>query len=78
MNTFFSARRIRLALGIVTISTASLGLGACAGTQPTDGTQYLAPGDRPSTIPWNKPESWEGKGQLGNLAGNNGKFGPGQ
>ena len=78
MNTFRFARPVRLILGIVTVSGALLGLSACAGVQPTDGSQYLAPGDRPSTIPWNKPESWEGKGQLGNLAGNNGKFGPGQ
>ena len=78
MNMSSFVRPLRLSLGIVTVSGALLGLSACASNQPTDGSQYLAPGDRPSTIPWNKPESWEGKGQLGNLAGNSGKFGPGQ
>ena len=77
MKMIFSARSLRL-VALVAITGAALGLSACVGTQPTDGSQYLAPGDRPSTIPWNKPESWEGKGALGNLSGNSGKFGPGQ
>ena len=47
-------------------ASAALSLGACS-TPSTDGSQYLAPDQRPSSIPWNTPASWEGKGQLGNI-----------
>ena len=38
-------------------------LSACAGTQPQDP-------NRVSTIPWNRPEKWEGQGALGGFSPN--------
>ncbi len=65
MKTTFFASSFRLFLGLALVGSV-LGLGACA-TAPTDGAQYLPADQRPSSLPWNTPESWEGKGQLGNL-----------
>jgi hypothetical protein len=65
MKTFFSARSLRLALGVVA-SLGSITLTSCA-TPANDGSQYLAPDQRPSSLPWNQPAAWEGKGQLGNV-----------
>lgn len=38
-------------------------LSACAGTEPQDP-------NRVSTIPWNRPEKWEGQGPLGGFSPN--------
>ncbi len=38
-------------------------LSSCAETQPQDP-------NRVSTIPWNRPEKWEGQGPLGGFAPN--------
>ena len=38
-------------------------LPACAETQPADP-------NRVSTIPWNRPEKWEGQGPLGGFSPN--------
>jgi hypothetical protein len=67
MKSIFSVRSARLALGLMTLSVAVLALSACAGTPTNDGSQYLAPEQRPSSLPWNAPAAWEGKGQLGNI-----------
>jgi hypothetical protein len=66
MKSILSIRSLRLALSLVAVTGTAFSLGACAG-QPTDGSQYLAPDQRPSSLPWNQPASWEGKGQLGNM-----------
>ncbi len=61
-------------LTLAALAAGVLGLSACSTTGPNDGTQYLAGGDRPSTLPWNRPESWEGRGALGAL-GNDPRIG---
>jgi hypothetical protein len=37
------------------------GLGGCASSETEDDP------NRVSTIPWNRPESWEGQGPLGSM-----------
>jgi hypothetical protein len=64
MKTNFDVRLLRSALGFLAVAGAGLSLSACA-TPLNDGSQYLAPDQRPSSLPWNTPASWEGKGQLG-------------
>ena len=64
LNT--SARPLRLILGLLALGGSVLCLGACS-TPVNDGSQYLAPEQRPSSLPWNQPASWEGKGQLGTV-----------
>lgn len=66
MKLNFSARPLRLALGLLALTGSILFLGACS-TPANDGSQYLAPDQRPSSMPWNQPASWEGKGQLGTM-----------
>jgi hypothetical protein len=66
MKTILSARSLRLALGMTALLGAVLALGACS-TPVSDGSQYLAPEQRPSGLPWNQPASWEGRGQLGTM-----------
>ncbi len=66
MNTFFSARSVRIALGVLASLGTVLTQSSCS-TPLNDGSQYLAPDQRPSSLPWNQPAAWEGKGQLGNV-----------
>ena len=40
-------------------------LAGCASTPPDTDTS----GQAPSSMPWNKPESWEGSGALGGAMG---------
>ncbi|MDR1191217.1 MAG: hypothetical protein LBK60_06080 [Verrucomicrobiales bacterium] len=55
---------IVVAFGVVIVS----GLAACSST-PRDPN---AVGTEPvSTIPWNRPQSWEGKGVVGGMMGGN-------
>jgi hypothetical protein len=52
----------RSVLGILLIAFTGVLLGACASSdQPHDPNQV-------SSIPWNRPESWEGKGAMGGFA----------
>jgi hypothetical protein len=52
------------ALCLALLVTASTGLlGACASSEPKKSTER----EKVSTIPWNRPESWEGKGVLGGM-----------
>ena len=64
MKMKFIARPVSL-LFAAALALASLSLGACATKDPNDTSQYLSPDQRPSSMPWNTPASWEGKGQLG-------------
>lgn len=70
--TKFDLARISIRL---TLCTVVVFLGACATVPVTDGTQYLANGEKVSSLPWNKPQTWEGQGALGALAGQGGNFG---
>ncbi|MDR1304054.1 MAG: hypothetical protein LBK76_02410 [Verrucomicrobiales bacterium] len=45
------------------------GLTACSSTGPKDPNAVSA--EPISTIPWNRPQSWEGKGVLGGMTGGN-------
>ena len=47
-------------LALLTLASALLWAPGCA-------TQNEDP-DRVSTIPWNRPQSWEGQGPLGGMA----------
>lgn len=51
-------------------SICALPLIGCAGTQETQRpvAQTTRDGDRVSTIPWNRPQGWEGTGALGPLS----------
>ena len=50
---------------LILFLTASAVIVGCASTDNT------ASNDRPiSSVPWNKPQRWEGGGQLGGMAGN--------
>lgn len=64
-------------LALFALSAASLLLGACATAPANDGTQYLAGGEKPTTLPWNRPEKWEGQGALGGLGNISGQGGGG-
>ncbi len=48
---------------LLALGGLSVFLTACAGPQPQDP-------DRVSTIPWNRPEKWEGQGALGGFSPN--------
>lgn len=52
------------------------GLAACANETPKDDSAYLPEDQRVSSVPWNRPEGWEGRGSLGALA-NDPRFGGG-
>ena len=45
--------------------------------QPVDRTAMLNKEDQVSDVPWNKPQGWENRGQLGTLA-NDPRIGGGQ
>lgn len=48
--------------GILLAAFAVLLLGGCAGTTDPQDPNHV------SNIPWNRPESWEGKGSMGGFA----------
>ena len=62
-----SLRRLLLALCLVGLCLS--GLVGCLGNEeaPRDNTAMLAPQDRVSQVPWNKPQGWENNSQLGAL-----------
>ncbi len=60
---------------LLVLACALAGLSACESVESTDNSKYLADGKRPDTLPWNKPEKWEGTGALGAIAGQDGRFG---
>jgi hypothetical protein len=53
------------------LAVAALSQAACsnADTSPSAGN-VDANGNQVSSVPWNKPESWETGGQLGGMMGN--------
>lgn len=52
---------MRTVFGILFVAMAGLFLGGCADDKPRDPNQV-------SNIPWNRPESWEGKGAMGGFS----------
>lgn len=48
-------------LAALLLLSATVFLPGCASTEPEDP-------NRVSTIPWNRPEKWEGQGPLGGFA----------
>jgi outer membrane biogenesis lipoprotein LolB len=61
-------------LGFILAGAAAILTTACADPPNADPNQ---PNARASTIPWNRPESWEGQGQLGGMLQQQGGL-PGQ
>ena len=59
----------RLRLLLILLPVALLQAGCATDTSPTAGN-IDASGNPVSSTPWNKPESWETGGQLGNAVGN--------
>jgi hypothetical protein len=50
-------------LALILLACAAFGFGACSNnSEPQDP-------NRVSTIPWNRPERWEGQGPLGSMMG---------
>ena len=47
-------------LSLFAAAAAALFLSSCASDQPEDP-------NRVSTIPWNRPEKWEGQGPMGGM-----------
>lgn len=67
MKNLFPVRRLVLSLCLASLCLA--GFVGCTGDQaPRDNSAMLAPQDRVSEIPWNKPQGWENNSQLGALA----------
>jgi len=51
---------------LLALATVGLLAGGCA-APANDGTQYLTGTEKPSNLPWNAPQKWEGQGALGGL-----------
>ncbi len=64
-------RALRFLLFLVPAAFFQVG---CANDQSNNisDTTVDANGDQVSSVPWNKPESWETTGQLGGLSGGSG------
>jgi hypothetical protein len=60
--------RLRCLLFLFPIAFIQVGCSS-ANTSPSAGN-VDANGNTVSSVPWNKPESWETEGQLGNAMGN--------
>jgi hypothetical protein len=65
-----AANRGRLILQVTGAVGCVMAISGCVGEEgvPRDNTAMLAPSDRVSTVPWNKPQGWENTSQLGALA----------
>lgn len=55
----------QFSISLALVALALVGLTGCASTEAEDPT--LKGRERYSTVPWNKPQSWEGKGVLGGV-----------
>ena len=63
-------RALRFSLFLV--PAAFLQVGCASDQKDISNTTVDANGDQISSVPWNKPESWETTGQLGGLSGGSG------
>jgi hypothetical protein len=55
----------QISVGIALFGLALVGLTGCASTESKDPT--MEGREKYSTVPWNKPQNWEGKGVLGGV-----------
>jgi hypothetical protein len=60
--------RLRLLLILLPVTLLQVGCASSADTSPSAGN-VDASGNAVSSTPWNKPESWETGGQIGNAMG---------
>ena len=57
--------RLRILLFLVPLALLQV---ACSGSSSTPPAENVDSNGQPvSAVPWNKPESWETSGQLGNM-----------
>jgi hypothetical protein len=49
-------------IALILLATAGFGLSGCSSQEQKDPNEV-------STIPWNRPERWEGQGPLGSMLG---------
>jgi outer membrane biogenesis lipoprotein LolB len=54
-------------LATLLLSPLLLLTGCTGGEAPADNTAMLQENQRVSNVPWNRPEGWEGRSQLGAL-----------
>lgn len=77
MQRILSKGWMRRGVGALGMAVCLAGLAACTGESPRDDSAYLPEDQRVSSVPWNRPEGWEGRGSLGAL-GNDPRFGGGR
>ena len=72
-------KKLSLCLGLVLVGAGGLLTGCQSAVEdmPVDRTAMLNKQDQVSDVPWNKPQGWENRGQLGQLA-NDPRIGGGQ
>jgi hypothetical protein len=59
---------IRLRFALLCLPVLFLQVGCSSSSESTAAENVDANGQTVSTVPWNKPESWETTGELGNLS----------
>lgn len=77
MQRFLSKRSVRSGVAALGLAICLTAMAACSNESPKDESAYLPEDQRVSSVPWNRPEGWEGRGSLGALA-NDPRFGGGQ
>lgn len=58
--------RFRFLCPLLLAAASVLLIAGCASSEPKKSTER----EKVSTIPWNRPQSWEGKGVIGGMTGN--------
>lgn len=77
MQHIFNKGWVRRGVASLGLAICLTAMAACSNESPKDDSAYLPEDQRVSSVPWNKPEGWEGRGSLGALA-NDPRFGGGQ
>lgn len=76
MQLILSGGWVRRGVAILGLALCVTLMAACSNESPKDESAYLPEDQRVSSVPWNRPEGWEGRGSLGALA-NDPRFGGG-
>lgn len=76
MQRILNQRLVRRGAAALGLAICLSGMAACSNESPKDESAYLPEEQRVSSVPWNRPEGWEGRGSLGALA-NDPRFGGG-